>query len=101
LGKKNKNMKPPLATVQEVVAALKELGYKPQIQGNLVALDINPEPGIVRSYSIEVVNDSWSINQKVVIFKHGQDEEEEDESELGSFRSAMEVACAIDKEEDV
>lgn len=89
----------PTTTSEQIVAELTRRGYKidPSTKSVGVFFDAGGGSGAFRSYAVEVVNDTWSINQKAVQFVDGEDEEEE--SDLGSFDSAVEIADAIDEAE--
>jgi hypothetical protein len=89
----------PLSSLQ-IVTELNARGYKMDSSTNDrgVFFDVGGGDGEFRSYAIEGSENGWSINQKAVSYEDG--EEAEEESEIGTFSSAVEIADAIDEAEE-
>ena len=64
-----------------------------------VFFDVGGGDGEFRSYAIELSDTGWVINQRSVSYDDG--EESEDDTELGTFSTSVEIADAIgDAEEE-
>ncbi len=90
-----------METLEQIKAELKKRGYRAKIDGSLVVLDLNPDLGHSRSYVIEKPQDSgkWEIFFTEVIFdEDGEDNEEQ--YELGQYDTAVEIAEAVDENEN-
>jgi hypothetical protein len=88
-----------IASTADIIAELKQRGYEAKLDGSIITFDINPDTGICRSYTVEHVADKWQVNLSEVIFK-GDEKDNEEQTDLGSFSSATEIANAIDEEEN-
>ena len=86
-----------IASDTDIIAALTKRGYKAKPDGTLITFDINPEPGICRTYTIERDGDDWQVNLSEVTFEDGEDNEEQ--TIIGNYSSAAEIGDAIAEHE--
>jgi broad-specificity NMP kinase len=85
--------------ISEVLKELKSRGYKAKQMDDGVFFDVHPDNGVCFSYAVEIVDQKWQVNVTHLAFDEtGEDNEEQ--YTLGDYRSATEVADAIDEDEE-
>jgi hypothetical protein len=90
-----------IASDGDIIAELNKRGYKAKLDGTLIIFDINPEIGHCRTYTIERDRTSgdWQVNLSEVIFDD-EGEDNEEQTIIGNYSSATDIADAIDEHEE-
>jgi hypothetical protein len=89
-----------IASPADIITELNKRGYKAKLDGTLIIFDINPELGHCRTYTIERDRTAadWQVNLSEVTFDDaGEDNEEQ--TIIGNFPTASEIADSIDEHE--
>ncbi len=87
-----------LVSSPDIIAELTKRGYKAKPDGSLITFDINPEPGICRTYIVERAADLWQVNVFALTFAQ-EGEPNEEQTHIGDYSSATEIVDSIDDHE--
>ena len=90
-----------MSTPTEIIETLKERGYDAKPNGTDVELDINPDIGECRTYSVirGCLGAKWEVSLTELAYDDTGEETPADAEELGHFESASEIADAIEDHE--
>lgn len=87
------------ASSAEIITELKKRGHNAKLDHSLVTVDKNPEPGVSRTYTVELVAGYWQIDLSEVAFDADGEDNEEQQIIAEHRLSAIEIADAIDAHE--
>lgn len=88
------------ADLDDVFQKLKEQGLRGEHEGQLISLVVNRQPGVARTYVVELTNGDLSVMLTTLEFDDEGEDHEED-FDLGTFATSDEaVEAVIDSENE-